>query len=220
MDQWVMQLPSVAQALQSATDPANAQKTLKDAVGEQGDKVSPVITLASIVQKQFEKSAGGFLKSIGRLFKTGSLTTADQALKFVGLTSQGAAEDVLNVPISKYAGLTQAGQNVPTVQVNTQANSTPESGSTQSSASNQSQAAQSSSQSQEGTPTTGTNASTGNAQAAQKPTAEEMQTRDRALQGVVKNRNAFNTQLIGGMSNDEVRADLLKIAQSLGINLK
>lgn len=218
MNQTVMQLPSVEKALQAANDPANAQKTIGELVGEQGDKISPVVTLSTIIQNQFQKSAGGFLKTIGRFFKTGNLSTSAQALQYVGLDSKKAAEDILNVSAAKYTQMTQAGSKAPTVQLNTQP-SNPESGSTASTPSNQSQVSQTSAATQQSTPSQTSASTTGNAQMAAKPTADDIQKRDGALQGVVKNRNAFNTQQISQLSNNEIKADLLKIAQALGISL-
>lgn len=218
LDQTVMQLPSVEKALQDSTNPANAQKSIKELVGEQGDKVSPIITLTKIIEDQFQKSGGGFLKTLGRFFKTGNLATPQQALQFVGLNAQSAAEDILNTSASKYNQLIQAGKQVSTVELNTQQQN-PESGSTQSSATNQSQQSQASAPAQQSSPSQPSNATSGNAQMAAKPTPADAQKRDTALQGTIKNRNAFNTQQIGQLSNEEIKADLLKIAQSLGITL-
>lgn len=218
LDATIMQLPSVEQALQASSDPASSQKTIKQLVGEQGDKVAPITTLTKIIQDQFQKSGGGFLKAVGRFFKTGNVATAQQALQYVGLDAARAADDILNVTASKYNQMVQAGKQVPQVQLNS-AQGQPESGSTQSSQSNQSVATQNSAPTQQAIPSQGSNASQGNAQMAQKPGVEDAQKRDGALQGSVKNRNAFNTQQISQLSNDEVKADLMKIAQVLGINL-
>ncbi len=214
MDQWVMQLPAVSQAMDASDDPVNAQKTLKELLGDQAP------TLTNIVQKQFDKSAGGFMKSLGRLFKSGRMTSAKDALTFVGLNAQAAAEDILNIQVSKYKQLLQAGKQVQAPQITPpNPNQNPQSGSTQSTPSTHAQAAQTSQPTQAPVPAQGTTTSTGNAQLAQKPSPEDAQKRDTTLQGVVKNRNAFNTQLMSQLSNDEIKSDLLQIAQSLGIKL-
>lgn len=214
MDQWVLQLPAVSQAMEDSDDPMNAQKTLKELLGPQA------ATLSNIIQKQFDKSSGGFLKSIARFFKSGRMTTSRDALNFVGLTSQAAAEDVMNIQVQKYKQLLAAGKQVPAVQITPpNPNQNAQSGTVQSSASNQSQQAQTSNQTQQSAPTQASAASTGNAQMSQKPSQEDAQKRDGALQGAVRNRNAFNTQIISSLSNEEIKADLQKIAQALGINL-
>lgn len=214
MDQWVLQLPAVSQAMNASDDPTNAQKTLKELLGDQAT------SLSTIIQKQFDKSAGGFMRSIGRLFKTGRMTSAKDALMFVGLNSEGAADDILNIQVSKYKQLLQAGKAVQAPQITQPpTGQNPESGSEKSSPSNQSQTTQTSQSTQQVVPPQGTTAPAGNAQLAQKPSPEDAQKRDAALQGVVKNRNAFNTQLMSQLSNDEIRSDLMKIAQSLGIKL-
>jgi hypothetical protein len=218
LDQTVMQLPSVDQALQASSDPANSQKTIKDLVGQQGDKIAPITTLTKIIQDQFQKSGGGFLKAVGRFFKTGNVATAQQALQYVGLDAQKAAEDILNVKASQYNQMIQSGKQVPPVQLNAQS-SVPQSGTTQSSPTNQSQTSQTTQASQQTSPSSTSTPSSGNAQLSAKPSPQDAQKRDGALQGAVRNRNAFNTQLLSQLSNDEVKADLMQIAKALGINL-
>ena len=215
MDAWISQLPDLATALQSSDAPGNEGKTIKDLLGPKSTMV------AAIIQKQFDKSGGGFLKSIGRLFKTGRMTSATEALKAFGLDAQKASDDILNINAQQYKTLLSAAKQVqaPQIAAPPAGAQNPESGSTQSSQSNQSQASQTSQPAQQGTPAQETGASTGNAQMAQKPSPADAQKRDAALQGVVKNRNAFNTQLMSQLSNDEVKADLQQIAKSLGITL-
>ena len=219
LDEWVMQLPSMATALEAAKNPENAQKTLQELVGAQGDKVSPVLTVTKIIEKQFQKSAGGFFKTLGRFFKSGAISTADSALKFVGLDAQKAAEDIMNVQAGKYNQLKQAGGQVPAVQIDVQAGTTPQSGSIKSSETTASQQSTSSTPSQQAVPAGSSEKTQGNVQLAKKPSPEEAEKRNTQLQSVVKNRNAFNPQYLGTLSNEEIKSDLVNIAKSLGIDL-
>ena len=210
MDQWISQLPDMATAMEAADQPGNEKKTMKDLLGQK----APVIT--SIIQKQFDKSAGGFMKSIGRLFKTGRMTSAADALKAFGLDAQKAADDVLSVNAKQYKTLLQAAKQVQTPQI--AAAPTPASSNT-GQPTQPAQGAQTAQQSVPGEPTqqaqpSVTPVTTG------PPSPEQAAARLQKLNASKPRfQAAFPPQAISQLSDDDIRTEMLKLANALGIKL-
>jgi hypothetical protein len=222
MDAWIMQLPTMAQALELAKVPENSGKTIGELLqaDPSGGSKLPDATknLMQIIQKQFEKSVGGFLKGVARFFTSGAITSASTALNSAELDTSKIVQDILGVRANQYVQLVQSGQQVPQVQI-PQDQGNPESGTQKSVKSKENTKTIESQPTQATAPNQQAATTVGNTQATAKPSPDQASARDTKLQGFVRNRNAFNTQIMGSLSDAEVKSDILNIAKALGITL-
>lgn len=210
------QLPSMKNALAQARDPQQGGKPLKDILGPDAAK------FGQLISTQFQKSGGGIFKTIGRFFSGGGAQNPLQVLKDYGIDGTTFANDILNLTPSQLQQFTQQSASTQSFQLNAQPQAPAENAGTKPGEKTMQTAppenAEASPQPAAATQPTAPAIATA-AAPNQKPDQAASAKRDVAIQKAVRNRNAFNTQILGGLSNAEIAQDLQNLAKSLGIKL-
>lgn len=208
------QLPSMKSALTAANNPAN-NKPLRDILGADAQKFGQLITT------QLQKSGGGILNTIKRFFTGGGTENPTKVLQDFGLAPDQLANDLLGMTPQQMNSFIQTSSGVQPFQIaqtagqqqQAAAGTKPTEQSISAAGTQATNPTQPSAQTQ---PAQQTTATTG---ASQRPDAGAAQQRDVSIQRAVRNRNAFNTQVLSTLSNEEVANDLRQIAKALGIKL-
>jgi len=198
------QLPSIKNAAAKAPD-----QPLRQALGGDAQKFT------TLIANQFKKSSGGAMQTLARFFKGGGGQNAQQVLGFFGLNPQKVAEDLMNLNGQQFQDFSTGSSETQTPQIQTQ-QPTPNNNKTTEKTTSPAQPVETQkTQPGEGTtPTQGTQNV-----ASKKPDPDVVSKRDVAIQKAVKNRNAFNTQILGGLSNQEIVNDIHSLVKALGIKL-
>ncbi len=200
------QLPSMQTALK---DQSASQTPLKQLLGADVNK------FGQLISAQFNKSGGGILSKIGRLFSGGGAQNPQAILQKFGINGNIMSQDILNLTPEQFNKFLQESASTPSFEVQTQTQ--PANAATRNNTpappvetTNPTQAQQTA-KVQPPEPT--------QAASTTKPNNEQAQQRDVAIQKVVRNRNAFNSQILSQLDNVSVEKDLRNIANVLGIKL-
>lgn len=204
------QLSSVKAALANANNENG--KSLKDLLGNDAEKFGQLITT------QIQKSGGGILNTVKRFLSGGGTDNPAQIMQQFGLDANQLTNELLALTPQQMTSFIQQTSGIQPFKFSApageQPNGTKPAEQTISAAGTQNTT--SSQPTQETKPAQASTTTTG---ASEKPTPDKAQQRDVAIQRAVKNRNAFNTQQLSALSNEEVANDLKAIANSLGIKL-
>jgi hypothetical protein len=207
------QLPSMKNALTNANTPEN-NKPLQDILGADAEK------FGQLIATQLQKSGGGILNTIKRFFTGGGTENPTQVMQQFGLGANVLANDMLALTPQQMNAFIQSTSAVQPFQLSQSAGQQQTPSGTkpaeQSISAQQSQATQPTQQTQQSQPTQQSTATTG---ASQRPDPATAGQRDVAIQRAVRNRNAFNTQQLSTLSNEEIATDLHALAKALGIKL-
>lgn len=206
------QLPSMKTALANANTPEN-NKPLRDILGNDAQNFSQLITT------QIQKSGGGALAAIKRFFTGGGTQQPAAVMAEFGLPPAQLAEEMLGLTPQQMNAFIQGTSGVQPYQLSqTPAQGQPSATKPAEQAidAQQSQATQPTQSTQQTQPSQASTATTG---ASQRPDPATAQQRDVAIQRAVRNRNAFNTQQLSTLSNEEVANDIKAIVKALGIKL-
>jgi hypothetical protein len=205
-----LQLPSIQNALK---DKQANQVPLKQTLGADVNK------FGQLIGNQFNKAGGGIMAKVGRLFKGGGWQDAQAVLKTYGIDGNTMANDILQMTPTELQKFTQESATTPTFELQTPTQ--PQNQATVPAApaaqASPTQTAVEPVATQTSQPTQQSQATPGSPAPA--PNTKQAQQRDVKLQGALKNRNAFNTQVLGQLDNNSIEADLKNIAKSLGIKL-
>jgi hypothetical protein len=207
------QLPSMKNALTNANTPEN-NKPLQDILGADAEK------FGQLIATQLQKSGGGILNTIKRFFTGGGTENPTQVMQQFGLGANVLANDMLALTPQQMNAFIQSTSAVQPFQLSQSAGQQQTPSGTkpaeQSISAQQSQATQPTQQTQQSQPAQQSTATTG---ASQRPDPATAGQRDVAIQRAVRNRNAFNTQQLSTLSNEEIATDLHALAKALGIKL-
>jgi cell division septation protein DedD len=181
-------------------------------LGNDAEKFGQLITT------QIQKSGGGILNTVKRFLSGGGTDNPTQIMQQFGLDANQLTNELLALTPQQMTSFIQQTSGIQpfkfSAPASEQPNGTKPAEQTISAAGTQNTA--SSQPTQETKPAQASTTTTG---ASEKPTPDKAQQRDVAIQRAVKNRNAFNTQQLSALSNEEVANDLKAIANSLGIKL-
>lgn len=208
------QLPSMRDAIQNANGP-NGDKPLSELLGADAQQFTQLITT------QLQKAGGGFLSKIKAFFTGSGTQTPAQVMAEFGLPPETLAQELMKLSPKQLAAFSNESASVrpftlsgppPAAQGNT--GTKPAEQTVQAAQTQQTVGTQPSAETAPATSSQRTGANT-------RPTPAQAQERDVAIQRAVPQtaRNAFNTQQLGALSNEEVTQSLQAIARALGAKL-
>jgi len=205
------QLPSLKNALSAANKPEN-NRPLSELIGDDTDKFEQLIST------QIQKSGGGVINAVKRFFTGGGAESPIKVMQEFGLGPAQLANEMMSMTPQKMNSFLQGTSGVQTFKLDQQPQTQPSGTkpaeqsitSAQTAASNPTQPTAQTQPAQQSTTTTG---------ASQRPDPATAQQRDVNIQKAVRNRNAFNTQALSTLSNEEIATDLHSIAKALGVKL-
>lgn len=177
-------------------------------------------------KQQFIKAFTNAIRPSGILASLGRLFGVNKGIPFLKNVEVAIAEMMQNMKKSELVNLAKASSQTPQpisqeiaqdLQAQTQTGTKPGTQPAEKTIQpGETQAAQPTQPTQQAQPTQAGTATLGS---EQRPDQNSASKRDVAVQQAVRNRNAFNTQILGGLSNSEIAADMKAIAKALGIKL-
>lgn len=211
------QLPAMKDALAKANGP-EGEKEMVEVLGNQAQQ------FGQLIATQLQKSGGGILQKIKGFFTGSGTNTPAQVMAEFGLPPETLANEILQMTVkqmSQFVG--ESGTVKPFTLQQTPGAQQPQgnAGTKPAEATVQAQPSQPQQQGgtapQQSTPATQTARGGPNA----RPNPQQAQERDVTIQRSVPQitRNAFNSQQLGALSNEEIAQAFQAIAQKLGIKL-
>lgn len=206
------QLPAMKDALAKSNGP-EGEKTVNELLGDQAAQFSQLIA------SQLQKTGSGFLSKIKSFFTGSGAESPAQVMSEFGLTPEAFAQEIMNMPVKQMSQFVGESATVkpfnlaqPAQQKATNAQGTQAAAPT---------ATTQSTQNTQASTNTAPTTSTPKGPANVRPTPAQAQERDVLVQHSVPQgtRNAYNTQMLGALSNEEIANSFNAIAKALGIKL-
>ena len=212
------QLPAMKDALAKANTP-EGDKPMSELLGDQTQQFGQLITT------QLQKSGGGVLQKIKSFFTGSGTNTLSQVMTEFGLPPESLTNDILKLTAKQMSGLVGESGAVRPFTLQQPQGQPQQQGNTGTKPTEPTVQAQPSQPQQQGG--TATQQTAPASQAARggpnsRPNPAQAQERDVTIQRSVPStaRNAFNSQQLAALSNEEITQAFKAIAQQLGIKLQ
>ncbi len=212
------QLPAMKDALAKANTP-EGEKRVSELLGNDAQQFGQLITA------QLQKSGGGILSKIKGFFTGSGTQTPAQVMAEFGLPPEALAQDILNLTAKQMTQFVGESASVKPFELQQQPGADQQrQGNTGTRGAEATAQAQGTQQTvQGGQPTAETVPTTKTVQGGpnQRPSESQAKERDISIQHAVPQtaRNAFNSQMLGKLSNEEISQAFKAIAQQLGLKL-